>query len=147
MQCREVMLTLVYTCRENDPVSQPARLMRDEHIGFVPVIDERGAVKGVITDRDLAVRVLAEDKPASTRVSEVMSVGGLLTCHADEDLHVLETRMAQQKKGRALVLDDQGHLAGVISLSDIAQAETSAQRSGALLRSVTHRESVAIARP
>ncbi len=146
MRCRDVMLNLVYTCPENDSVLECARKMRDEKIGFIPVTAADGQLVGVLTDRDIAVRVVAENKPLTTPVRQVMSVGGLVTCTPDDDLLFLEKRMASEKKSRAVVLE-KGRLVGVISLSDIARRETSIRRTGALLRDVTQRESVAIARP
>ncbi len=146
MRCKDVMLNLVYTCPENGSVLECARKMRDEKIGFVPVISKEGKLIGVVTDRDLAIRVVAENKPLTTPVREVMSVGELVTCTPDDDLVFLEKRMSSEKKSRAVVLD-RGELVGVISLSDIARAETSARRTGNLLKDVATRESVAIARP
>jgi CBS domain-containing protein len=146
MRCRDVMLNLVYTCPENGSVLECARKMRDEKIGFIPVTSADGKLVGVLTDRDITVRVVAENKPFTIPVKEVMSIGELVTCTPDDDLVFLEKRMASEKKSRAVVLE-KGQLVGVISLSDIARAETSARRTGALLRDVTQRESVAIARP
>jgi CBS domain-containing protein len=144
MKCEDVMLTLVFKCDPGSTVVQCAQLMRDEQLGFVPVLDEKRVVVGVVTDRDLAVRVLAEGLPADTKVSEVMSEGPYLTCSPEDDLHELEQRMASEKKMRALVKAPDGSLLGVISLSDIAQSERSAARTGRLLKEVTRRQSVSL---
>ena len=144
MKCKDVMLTLVFKCDLQTTVAECAQLMRDEQLGFVPVLDQAMTVVGVVTDRDLAVRVLAEQRDPSTPVSAVMSTGPFLFCRPNDDLHDLEERMAQTKKARALVKDADGSLLGVISLSDIAQRERSAARTGKLLKEVTRRESVAI---
>ncbi len=146
MQCKDVMLTLVFRCRKTTPVIKVAQMMRDEKLGFLPVLDDRGVAVGVITDRDLVMRVLAQGRPDTTPVGDVMTPGPLLTCSPDESLRALERRMSREKKGRALVQDSSGALVGVISLSDIAKAEWSTSRTGRLLRDVTHRESVAIVR-
>jgi len=144
MKCRDVMLTLVFRCTENTPVAQCARVMRDEHLGFVPVLGSQGEVLGVVTDRDLALRVIAEGLVLDTPVSAVMSTGPFLSCHPDEELRALERRMAETRKGRALVRGEDGALVGVISLSDIAKREPSAARTGQLLREITSRESVSL---
>lgn len=146
MKCEDVMLTLVFKCDESSTVAECAQLMRDEQLGFVPVLNREFAVVGVVTDRDLAVRVVAEELAPSTKVSEVMSTGPFLECDPEDDLHELEQRMAREKKGRALVMAGDGSLLGVISLSDIAQCERSAARTGRLLKEVTRRESVALVR-
>lgn len=121
MKCEEVMWTLVFKCDEHTTVSDCARLMRDEALGFLPVLDARLSVVGVVTDRDLAVRVLAEALPPETPVSAVMTRGPFLTCRADDELHELEQRMAESRKSRALVNEPDGTLLGIITLADIAQ--------------------------
>jgi CBS domain-containing protein len=144
MRCRDVMLTFVYRCEPSFTAAECARLMRDERIGFVPVVDNTEKVIGVVTDRDLAIKVLATGKPSSTPVGEVMSSAGLVTCRADDDLQAAEEKMARTKKGRILVLDEAGHCVGVISLSDIARVEEP-RRSGDLFRRV-RRQAVEIAK-
>lgn len=146
MKCKDVMLTLIFKCEEKTTVADCAQLMRDEQLGFLPVLDDRGSVIGVVTDRDLAVRVVAEKRSVDTPVRDIMSTGPFLSCLPDDDLHELEGRMAQTKKARALVKSEDGALLGVISLSDIAQRERSASRTGKLLKEVTRRESVALIR-
>ena len=146
MKCKDVMLTLIFKCDENTTVSECALLMREEQLGFLPVLDTQANVIGVVTDRDLALRVVAEGRSFDTKVRDIMSTGPLLSCSPDDDLHELEQRMAQTKKARALVKAEDGSLLGIISLSDIAQRERSASRTGKLLKEVTRRESVALIR-
>jgi CBS domain-containing protein len=140
MLCRDVMLSLVYRCSPHDTAVKCARLMRDQRIGFVPVVDRSGKPVGVVTYRDIAVRIVAEGKPLMTDVEKFMSFETLLTCRPDDELEQLETKMAQQRKSRAVVIDDAGTCVGVISLSDIAQRD--AAGATPLLRAVARRESV-----
>lgn len=146
MKCEEVMWTLVFKCDEYTTVAQCAQLMREEELGFLPVLDANHVVVGVLTDRDLAVRVLAQELPPSTPAREVMTHGPFLTCLPGDDVHELEQRMAESKKSRALVNEADGSLIGVISLSDIAQREPSATRTGRLLREMTRRQLMSIVR-
>lgn len=146
MRCKDVMVTLVFRCHEDDTIQKCARLMLEEQIGFVPVTDKSGRLVGVLTDRDLAIRVLAEGKSAQLPVRSVMSMGNLLTCHPDDELRALEDRMADEKKGRAVVLED-GRVVGVISAADIAVAEGSRRRGSWLMRELSSRESGSIVRP
>lgn len=146
MKCEEVMWTLVFKCDEHTTVAQCAQLMREEELGFLPVLDANHVVVGVLTDRDLAVRVLAQELPPSTPARDVMTHGPFLTCLPDDDVHELEQRMAESRKSRALVNEADGSLIGVISLSDIAQREPSAARTGRLLREMTRRQLMSIVR-
>ncbi len=146
MKCEEVMWTMIFKCDEHTTVAQCAELMRDQALGFVPVLDSQHAVVGVVTDRDLTVRVLAESLPPSTPLSVVMTRGPFLTCLPDDELQELEARMAESKKARALVNEPDGSLLGIISLSDIAQREPSASRTGRLLRELTRPQLLSIVR-
>ena len=143
MKCKDVMLSHVYSCRETDTAQACARLMQEHNIGFVPVVDNQDKVVGVITDRDLAVRLVASGRPSSTKLNELMTFRELLRCSSDDEMEVVETRMAKEKKSRALVVDAKGKCIGVISLSDVAQFERP-ERAARLLHDVAHREAVQI---
>ena len=113
--------------------------MRDRNIGFLPVCDADGSLAGVVTDRDLTIRVLAEHRsPSTTRVAEVMTQE-LLTCSADDDLEHAQALMAHHQKSRIICVDVQGCPAGVISLSDLANIEDGTKAAG-VLQSIVARE-------
>lgn len=144
MRCKDVMMTLVFRCHEEDPVRKVARLMLEEQVGFIPITGADGRLLGVVTDRDLAVRVVAEGSPPNTPVRSVMSMGGLLTCGPDDDLRGLARRMEAEQKGRAVVVEH-GQVVGVVSAADVAMTE-GARRAGSLMRALARRESAAMAR-
>jgi CBS domain-containing protein len=113
--------------------------MRDANVGFLPVCNDAGQVVGVMTDRDIAVRVDAEGRSASTcPVGDVMT-RETICCRATDDLGRAEDLMAEHKKSRVLVTDEDGVLEGVVSLSDVAQFE-GPRRAAATIRTVTSRE-------
>jgi CBS domain-containing protein len=141
MLCRDIMKTEVVVCEETDTVRRCAELMRDRNVGFIPVVDPDRRVTGLLTDRDVAVRVVAAGKPLHTQVQRVMT-RELVTCSPHDTLRAAEEAMAEARKSRLLVLDDAGRCAGVISLSDIGQAESRTQ-AGRLLHAVTRREAAA----
>ena len=88
MKCREVMTDNPVCCLPNDLVSQSARVMRREHIGAIPVVsDERTKeIIGIVTDRDLAIKVVAESRdPNRTMVSDVMT-HTIVVCREDDEL-------------------------------------------------------------
>ena len=146
MLCREVMKKNVALCTERLSVEACARMMRDNNIGFLPVVDADKRVVGVITDRDLAVRVLAEGLEGATPVGFVMTLD-VRVCHPDDKLQEAEWKMSTVRKSRLVVADGDGHCVGVVSLSDIAQADKRST-AGGVLRAVTRREARApIARP
>jgi CBS domain-containing protein len=120
MKCKDLMTRDVQVVAPEDTVEAAARLMRDAGIGFLPVFDEREGVIGVLTDRDLAVRVIAEGRTGSTKVSAVMT-SEVVTCRQDDDVALAEEIMLTQRKARIMCLDDREAVVGVISLADIAR--------------------------
>lgn len=142
MRCRDVMRTDVVTCGRNEAVGTCARLMKQRRVGFLPVVDGDGRVAGVLTDRDLVLRLLAGDAGPDARACDVMT-GGPVVCRPDDDLRTAEERMLAARISRVVVVDGRRRPVGIISLSDVAQAEGRA-RAGKLLsllksRSITPR--------
>ena len=137
MRLQEIMKKDVECVSPQDTVQAAARRMRDENIGFLPVCDQSRKVLGTVTDRDLAIRVLANGSPANTRVEEVMT-HEVVSCRPEDDLRKVEELMAKNHKSRIVCLDNNERLAGVISLSDIAQADIG--RASQTLRQVSERE-------
>jgi CBS domain-containing protein len=138
MRCEEIMKRDIECVRQNTIVRDAARKMRDENIGFLPVCDEGQKVLGTITDRDLAIRVLAEDKGTSTRVGDVMT-REVVSCRPGDDLRRAEELLATHKKSRIMCIDDNDNLVGVISLSDIAQVDRG-EPVARTLREISERE-------
>lgn len=139
MLCSELMKTDVEKCSAEEGVEAVAERMRVRNVGFLPVCDERGRVIGTLTDRDLVLRVLAEHRdPRATVVGDVMT-SDIVACKPSDELFVAESLMSKHKKSRILCLNDDGGVAGIISLSDVARTETGAKAS-AILRSVSQRE-------
>lgn len=138
MQCKDFMRRPVAFVKHGETVAVAARQMRDSNVGFLPVCDSAGRVLGVLTDRDIAVRVCAEDlSPTRTRVEEVMSEE-IVACRPTDNLGDAEERMSAEQKSRILIVSDDGHALGVISLSDIAAALD--PRAAETLRDVSERE-------
>jgi CBS domain-containing protein len=123
---------------QTDSIQDAARKMRDNNIGFLPICDNNKKVLGTLTDRDLAVRVIADGKPLNTRVLDVMT-REVVACRPSDDLRRALDLLSQKRKSRILCTDDAGRLVGVISLSDIAQRGEDAQIAKTM-REVTGRE-------
>jgi CBS domain-containing protein len=139
MKCAELMKTDVECSKAGDSVERVAAKMRDKNIGFMPVCNDQGVAIGTVTDRDLALRVLAEGRGCDTRVEDVMT-REVIACGPNDELNACEELMSKHKKSRMLIADEKGCPLGVISLSDIARTERSGTAS-AILRSVSQRES------
>jgi CBS domain-containing protein len=140
MRCQDMMRRPVRYTHPGEVVQSAARAMRDANIGFLPVCDDGGRLVGVLTDRDIAVRVCAEGKSAAkVAVAEVMT-SPAVACHPQDDLSTATDLMARHRKSRVLVVDDHGIAVGVISMSDVAR--TDALAAARALGAVASREAV-----
>lgn len=105
------------------PVTEAAKLMRDYHVGTLVVVDtlgERNRPVGILTDRDIALRIVAEERSLQTPVSEVTD-GELVTAGEEELLYDVLDRMKAYGIRRIPVVDDGGYLAGILSMDDIIE--------------------------
>ena len=138
MRCEEIMKRDVHCVQPTDPVQAAARRMRDANIGFLPVCDSSRKVLGAITDRDIALRIVADGRPPTTAIGDVMT-REVVACAPGDDVRRAEELMGKQHKSRMIVADEEWRLLGVISLSDIAQVED-ASRASQTMKQVTKRE-------
>src|SRR5438045_673494 len=137
MRCRDLMTTTVHACPGTATAYRCAQLMKNENLGFVPIVDAAQRLIGVVTDRDLAVRVLAAARPATVEVRKIMTAD-VVTCEPDDELALAEERMAERRIARIVVVGPYLRCLGVLSLSDVLRVEES-RRVGEVLRTVTSR--------
>ena len=117
----EVMTERLATADPQTDLVKVAALMRDQNVGIVPIVDSERRVLGVITDRDIVVRVDANAaSPADVKAGEVMTIDPV-TVRPEDDLHDVIDRMGEEGLQRVLVVDEVSRLVGIISISDLAQ--------------------------
>src|SRR5215468_6482904 len=109
MQCEDLMHEDVECVRDKDDAQTVARRMKERDIGFIPVCDDERRVIGTITDRDLAIRLVAEGKPSSTPAADLMT-REVVSCRGTDDMGEAERLMAKRQKSRLVVVDDDDHL-------------------------------------
>jgi CBS-domain-containing membrane protein len=121
MKCGDVMSRNLEWLTEKDSVAKAATVMAEAGVGFLPICDERQRVIGVVTDRDLTTRALAQNvKPETTSAAMVMSAPAV-TCLASTDVRDAEALMAHERKWRLVVTDAASRLVGVLSLADLIE--------------------------
>ena len=119
MQIREIMTPHVEVVEPNDNLQSAARKMRDLDVGAIPVcIGEK--VLGIVTDRDIAIRCVAEgNDPKTTLVGNAMT-SDVYWCYDDSNLEEAEKMLCEKQIRRILVMNRDQILVGIVSLGDIA---------------------------
>jgi len=118
MQLREIMTAEVITADEGDEVRQVARLMRDRGVGSIVICDPEGGAAAMITDRDVAVRVAADDRSLSEAAGDHAS-RPLICGEPEMDLEEAAALMVQHRIRRLPVVEGD-RLQGIVTLDDIA---------------------------
>ena len=125
MKVREAMTGNVRLTNPDRSIREAAQMMADQDIGALPVGEDDRLV-GMITDRDIAVRAVAQGLGPDTKIRQVMSPN-VLYCFDDEDLDDATQNMGDIKVRRLPVLNRDKRLVGIISISDLSRREDAAQ--------------------
>ncbi|HEY3287210.1 MAG TPA: CBS domain-containing protein [Gemmatimonadaceae bacterium] len=122
MKARDVMTAHPSVITPDEPVSRAAEVMRDRHVGMLPVIDNLNdrRLRGVLTDRDIVVRCVAEGHGLDSAVREVMTARHLTTVRMDDDVHTVAHKMRRDHIRRIPVLAADDRVAGVVAVVDLA---------------------------
>ncbi|HEX6999622.1 MAG TPA: CBS domain-containing protein [Gammaproteobacteria bacterium] len=121
MQVRDIMTENPTCCSADTRLDEVARLMADNDCGEIPVVDEQGRPVGVVTDRDIACRAVAQGlDPKLTSAREVMS-DPVVTASLDDSLEEVCARMEEHQIRRVPVVDEAGICCGMLSQADIAR--------------------------
>jgi CBS domain-containing protein len=134
MHIRDVMTPNPRTVTPSDTIQNAAQIMRDEDTGAVPVVDNGRAV-GMVTDRDIVVRAVADGSQPSRRVSEIVT-SAVVTATPDMSTREAAQLMSEHQIRRLPVVENE-RLVGIVSLGDIAVKEGKDSRSGDTLQSIS----------
>jgi CBS domain-containing protein len=135
-QIRELMTKNPRTVEPDATVVDAAKLMRDEDAGVAPIAGGDSRLVGVVTDRDIAIRVVAEGKdPGSTQVKEIASQN-LVTIDPQQDLDEALRLMAKHQVRRLPVVEEDGKLVGILAQADVAR-HTDAARTGHVVEQIS----------
>lgn len=119
MQVQEIMSSNPACCGPNTPLTDAAKLMADHDCGEIPVVDDLGRPVGVVTDRDITCRAVAQGMAASTPVREVMS-NPVITATPEMSLDDCCKTLEENQIRRMPVVDGSGACCGMVSQADIA---------------------------
>ena len=132
---REAMTSKPCSIDATQTVAYAARMMRDEDVGVAPIVEGEKLV-AVLTDRDIAIRVVAEGRdPESTKVTEVASKD-IVTIDPQQDLDEALRLMAKHQVRRLPVVEEDGRLVGVLAQADVAREGDDA-RTGQVVEEIS----------
>jgi CBS domain-containing protein len=129
MRVDQVMTKDVKTCRSQDTLNVPAQLMWDGDCGCIPVVDDGGRVAGMVTDRDICMAALTQDRPLTTMPVSIAMAKDVFACGPGDSVDDAETTMREHQVRRLPVLGSEGQLVGVLSLNDLARVAGKGRRS------------------
>jgi CBS domain-containing protein len=134
-QVREAMTPNPHTVTADSSIAEAARLMRDEDTGIAPITEGERLV-GVVTDRDVAIKVVAEGKdPQLTKVTQIAS-SNLVTVDPEQDLDETLRLMAEHQVRRLPVVEEDGKLVGILAQADVAH-HADASRTGEVVEEIS----------
>jgi len=139
MKCREIMTKDPVCCLPDDEVQKAAQLMKDENVGVIPIIEDEDTktLLGIVTDRDLALRVVAEARDLdSTRIKDVMTTGAV-SCQPEDDLQKALDAMEENQVRRIPVVDSNQKIVGIIAQADVATRLGEPKRTAAVVEEIS----------
>ena len=138
-KCDEVMTKYPVCCLPLDSVAKAAELMKNGNFGSIPVIENEQTQKlvGIVTDRDLAITIVAEGRDAkSTNVDAVMTYK-VVSCRADDDLQKALDSMAKQKLRRIPIVDHDNRIVGIITQADVATRIDQPEKTAKMVKEIS----------
>jgi CBS domain-containing protein len=138
-KCDEVMTKTPVCCLPNDMVTTVAQLMKLENIGSVPVIETEKTQKlvGILTDRDLALKIVAEGRDAKSTQVEAVMTRMVITCRAEDDLQKALDAMSKHQLRRIPIVDNDNKILGIISQADVATRVNQPEKTAAMVKEIS----------
>jgi CBS domain-containing protein len=137
--CGDVMTSNLVVAQPDDSVAKVAQQMKEWDVGPIPIVEDtlNKRLLGIVTDRDLAMKVVAEGKdPNTTKVSEVMTED-VVTCGENDDIQETMEAMSQHQLRRILVVDENKNLVGIIAQADIATRMDKPEKTGEVVKEIS----------
>ena len=137
--CDEVMTKYPVCCLPTDSVAKAAEVMKSRNIGSIPVIENEQTQKlvGIVTDRDLALTVVAEGRDAKSTKVETVMTRKVVTCFTGDDVQMVLEAMAEHQLRRIPVVDHANKIMGIITQADVATRINQPERTGEMLKEIS----------
>ena len=138
-KCNEVMTKNPVCCQPDDMVVKVAQLMQSENIGSIPVIENEQTQKlvGIVTDRDLALKIVAKGQDAKSTKVEAVMTRKIVTSRAGDDLQMALDAMAEHQLRRIPIVDDDDKIVGIIAQADVATRVNLPEKTAAMVKEIS----------
>lgn len=138
-KCNEVMTKDPVCCLPTDLASQAAQLMKTERVGSIPVVEDAQTKKliGIVTDRDLTVRILAEGLDAKSTKVETVMTRKVVTCGSEDELQKAVDAMSKNQLRRIPIVDGDNKILGIIAQADVATHFDHPKRTAAMVKEIS----------
>ena len=138
-KCDEVMTKNPVCCLPNDVVAKVAQLMKSENVGSIPVIENEQNKKliGIVTDRDLTLKVVAEGLDSKSIKAEAVMTLEVVTCLAGDDLQKALDAMASHQLRRIPVIDKDHKVVGIIAQADVATRVNRPEKTAEMVKEIS----------
>jgi CBS domain-containing protein len=139
MKIQEIMTKDPSCVTPDATVREAAQVMKREDVGIVPVVDGQTEKRliGLVTDRDIAIRCIADGKDGTCRVRDVMSSDDLATCSQNDDVENVMSAMRTEKVRRIPIVDERGALVGIVSQADVLTKTRDTSRAGKTVEEIS----------
>ena len=138
-KCNEVMTKNPVCCLPNDMVAKVAKSMKSKNVGSIPVIDNEKTRKlvGIVTDRDLALKIVAKELDAKSTKVEAVMTRKVVTCSAEDDLQKALDAMSEHQLRRIPVVDNDNKILGIIAQADVAMRVDKPKKTAAMVKEIS----------
>jgi CBS domain-containing protein len=139
MKAQDIMTRNPDVLTPDEPVSRAAQLMRDRNVGIVPVVEDKSSMKlcGIITDRDIAIRHVAEGHGNQCQIRDELSREPLKTVRPDADVNDVMNVMKRDQVRRVPVVEGDNRLVGIIAQADIAERGPGDRQTGKVVEKIS----------
>jgi CBS domain-containing protein len=138
-KCNEVMTKNPFCCLPSDFVAKAAGLMKSNNIGSIPVIENEQTKKlvGIVTDRDLALKIVANGLDAKSTKVEAVMTRKVETCRTDDDLQKALDAMSRHQLRRIPVVDNDNKILGIIAQADVATRVDQPEKTAEMVKEIS----------
>jgi CBS domain-containing protein len=139
--CKDVMTLDPICCLISDTASLAASLMKEADIGPIPVVEDPESKKliGIVTDRDLTIKVVAEGQDSKSITMRDVMTRDPVRCRQDEDIEAVLQRMSAYQVRRIPVVDEDNRIVGIISQADIANRLSNPETVGEVVKEISEK--------